>query len=378
MSTRRRNGQLSSCEPCRKMKLRCDHALPVCGRCTQKDQSDKCIYHPAPLTHPQPVGHVGSDSLPSKKRKYQSSFLTKKGSTSFLEQYRIPTTAASPTGSEARQNSSVEEDKAKRPKRLASSSTGFLGPSSYWSAFEEPEESSRFLTPKSAPSSEQMDTHVDPEEDMESTIVDLEQIEYGARILTLLDDLPLFQNLLDFRNHHSRPWIFGEMVTKGVLGTLLASRDKWMPHGIKTKNRKSRLRAWSKHIFDNSASTLSSHRDITVSEYFAAATTRWDTIGLIFSWVGITTMLIPDGHECLRLENGAAVDKHELRMLALEVSENCLGFCDKLGTMSDFVSWLLLQHTVLLLETFGDSGTYALPLIISRASAVDGVLIVSS
>ncbi|OKL61317.1 hypothetical protein UA08_03740 [Talaromyces atroroseus] len=354
MSTRRRNGQLSSCEPCRKIKLRCDHVLPVCGRCRQKGQSDRCIYHPAPLTQPRLLVNDGSGSLLSKKRKHQPSLLTKKGSTNFLEQYRIPT-ATTPSKNEARRTSSVDEHRAKRPKRPVSFSTGFLGPSSYWSTFEEPEESSRILAPKPASSSEQTDAHVNSEEDMESSTVDLEQIGFGARILALLDDLPLFENLLRFRSEHTRPWIFGEMVTKEVSETLLASHNHWMPHGANTKNQKSRLRAWSKHIFNNSASTLSSHRNMTVSEYFSVASTRWESIGLMFAWIGITTMMIPDGHECLRLENGATVDKHELRTLAIEVSETCLGFCDKLATMSDPVSWLLLQHTVLLLDTFGDS-----------------------
>ncbi|KAE8345283.1 hypothetical protein BDV24DRAFT_125705 [Aspergillus arachidicola] len=46
----RRNGTLQSCEPCRKAKLRCDHARPVCGRCTTKKITAKCFYHPAPMT----------------------------------------------------------------------------------------------------------------------------------------------------------------------------------------------------------------------------------------------------------------------------------------------------------------------------------------
>ncbi|PYI00709.1 hypothetical protein BO78DRAFT_329353, partial [Aspergillus sclerotiicarbonarius CBS 121057] len=44
--------QLSSCEPCRKGKLRCDHQVPVCGRCARRGQAARCIYHPAPMTRP--------------------------------------------------------------------------------------------------------------------------------------------------------------------------------------------------------------------------------------------------------------------------------------------------------------------------------------
>lgn len=46
----RRNGQLSSCEPCRKSKLRCDHNRPICGRCARSRPSQtRCYYHPAPM-----------------------------------------------------------------------------------------------------------------------------------------------------------------------------------------------------------------------------------------------------------------------------------------------------------------------------------------
>ena len=55
----RRNGQLSSCEPCRKSKLRCDHNRPICGRCARRRLSQpQCHYHPAPMakrTTPQSV-----------------------------------------------------------------------------------------------------------------------------------------------------------------------------------------------------------------------------------------------------------------------------------------------------------------------------------
>ncbi|KAL4806583.1 hypothetical protein BDV18DRAFT_117866 [Aspergillus unguis] len=50
MSSRRRNGQAASCEPCRMHKVRCDHGQPICGRCQKRNISSRCFYHPAPLT----------------------------------------------------------------------------------------------------------------------------------------------------------------------------------------------------------------------------------------------------------------------------------------------------------------------------------------
>ncbi|KAK3180682.1 hypothetical protein K4F52_008032 [Lecanicillium sp. MT-2017a] len=52
-ATRRRNGALASCEPCRKGKTRCDHQKPKCGTCQRRGLEDKCWYHSAPLTKPR-------------------------------------------------------------------------------------------------------------------------------------------------------------------------------------------------------------------------------------------------------------------------------------------------------------------------------------
>ncbi|KAJ5336824.1 uncharacterized protein N7506_004846, partial [Penicillium brevicompactum] len=52
-TSRRRNGKPASCEPCRRDKVRCDHALPVCTRCRDRGVSQRCFYHPAPLTRPK-------------------------------------------------------------------------------------------------------------------------------------------------------------------------------------------------------------------------------------------------------------------------------------------------------------------------------------
>ncbi|KAJ6123734.1 hypothetical protein N7471_011051 [Penicillium samsonianum] len=49
---KRHNGQPQACEPCRKAKIRCDHANPKCSRCVLR--SLNCVYHPAPMTKRRP------------------------------------------------------------------------------------------------------------------------------------------------------------------------------------------------------------------------------------------------------------------------------------------------------------------------------------
>ncbi|KAL2865380.1 uncharacterized protein BJX67DRAFT_389390 [Aspergillus lucknowensis] len=48
----RRNGKPTSCEPCRISKVRCNHATPVCARCQARGMSQRCFYHPSPMTRP--------------------------------------------------------------------------------------------------------------------------------------------------------------------------------------------------------------------------------------------------------------------------------------------------------------------------------------
>ncbi|KAJ5578041.1 uncharacterized protein N7459_007005 [Penicillium hispanicum] len=51
---RRKNGQQSSCENCRKSKLACDHVTPHCGRCVRLQKTNTCVYLVSPLTKPRP------------------------------------------------------------------------------------------------------------------------------------------------------------------------------------------------------------------------------------------------------------------------------------------------------------------------------------
>jgi hypothetical protein len=59
---RRRNGKQHSCEPCRKAKVACDHALPICGRCRKRKFDERCIYLAAPMTKPVLAGRPRSSS----------------------------------------------------------------------------------------------------------------------------------------------------------------------------------------------------------------------------------------------------------------------------------------------------------------------------
>lgn len=359
MPSKRRNGQLSSCEPCRKAKLRCDHATPTCGRCAQRQQTELCVYHPAPLTQAKSLEPL---SPILKKRKRGSSIVTERGivSTNLLSKYRVQPSDSPKAGSEAGDNA---EEKLQINRTVFS--PGFLGPSSYWAPFGKPEESPILgITPGASPGE---DTGSSLEATMKDALVDMDQIECGAKILALFDDLPLYLQLLMTRYELCQPWVFGHRLAREVFGPLSELRKQWM-QGTKNKKSQTKLLAWSKKIFDNSASPIPMDRSTTVSEYFAIASPRWETIALMFTWVGIATTMIPDNHECLQSDDGTVIDRNKLRLLMVEVVELCLSFCDSVGAMSDPLCWALIQHTSLLAESLGDS-SMALIIMFSGVNA---------
>ncbi|KAF2163517.1 hypothetical protein M409DRAFT_57409 [Zasmidium cellare ATCC 36951] len=109
-SARRKNGKDASCEPCRKSKIRCDHARPICGRCRQRSLHSQCFYHPAPLSRKKPASSAAQsqdtvisthaeetsvpESIPSTATATQSANVTHlKGFSSVLNRTRAEYTA---------------------------------------------------------------------------------------------------------------------------------------------------------------------------------------------------------------------------------------------------------------------------------------------
>lgn len=148
MSTTRRNGQLSSCEPCRKSKLRCDHSSPVCGRCVRRGQQDLCMYHPAPMTR------LGLFSENRKRRH--------------------------------RPKENLQDSETWNQKKISASAPGFLGRTSYRDVFLE--NGSDLPT---GDTSYSKTTDPGP--------IDAQRIRLGAQILMLLKDQDLYREIVEER-----------------------------------------------------------------------------------------------------------------------------------------------------------------------------------
>jgi chromatin structure-remodeling complex subunit RSC3/30 len=334
MSAKRRNGLLSSCEPCRLSKLRCDHRTPVCGRCLQKGQSNACNYHPAPLTRSKIFDSL--EPIRTRKKSKRPSIFRERGKklANLRQVYRI-SAASDPEQTTPSQYDNPAQNHA------SIFAGGFFGPSNCLAAFEEPEHNCNSSTNVCVKT--------------ETLPVDSDQIESGARIVALLEDLPIYHRLLDFRYTTCKPWVFSQRLSNEVIMPLYALRDEL--HQLSSKADKSlRKKAFSlsRKLFENTANPVETRRNMTPSEYFSLTARRWETIGLMFSWLASAMMLIPDEHEYLQLKDGL-IDKHELKNVAVEAAETCLAFCDDVGAMTDPLSWLLLRNTLMLDAVYGHS-----------------------
>ncbi|OKL59376.1 hypothetical protein UA08_05248 [Talaromyces atroroseus] len=243
-------------------------------------------------------------------------------------------------------------------KRSLFYSTGFLGPSSFWAAFDESDDSrttgaaATTIYPTPTQSSGRADSPSMSETMDDSNTPDMDQIECGARILVLLEDLALYHKVVQHRFGIMEPLIFGERLANEMFAGLYSLRQQWRQGN---KLSQSKLLAWSERLFENSAKRITTHKSMSIAEYFTSIAPRWESVGLVFSLVAVTALIIPEGHEVLRLDDGSVVDVQKLIRLTDEVSEICLGFCESVRTLSDPLFWLLLQRAILLGEIHGDS-----------------------
>jgi chromatin structure-remodeling complex subunit RSC3/30 len=221
------------------------------------------------------------------------------------------------------------------------SQLGFLGPTSHSMVFSDHalviESQSGFLC------------------DINAEAVDSTMVEIGAQILSLLDHIPFYAEVLEKRFNIFEGWIFGPQLARETLDRLRilyhsVVRDSSADH------RHARLLEWSRLVFRNTAATIETYPAMTLSEYVSQITPKWETVGLIFALMGTATYQIASGEAVLERDRIPGKDKQELRKTAIAVSDMCLQFCNKVGAISDPLCWAAIQHTVFMIEMHGSNG----------------------
>ena len=299
MPTTRRNGQLPSCEPCRKSKLRCDHSAPVCGRCIRRSQQHLCTYHPAPLTRPA--------LLSEPKRRVSKT--------------------------NAQTNSDTWSQK-----KASVSTPGFLGHTSYSDVFTD--NASGLSTVGFASPSD----HVP---------VDTQRIQHGAQLLVLLKYLPLYRDVAIARFRIWKGWTLGWPLTNAIL---TSTQKMWDDAQIEESDENKRALLLSKRLFEKYTQPIEVHSDMSWEEFSSAIAGRWETIGLLFTFTGLAMLYVSSDSQMFRKHDWP--ESKSLSVTAAAVGDVCLQFCDSAGIINDVVCWLLVHHTSLLSTVYGDGGEY--------------------
>ncbi|KAL4939130.1 hypothetical protein BDV06DRAFT_231249 [Aspergillus oleicola] len=294
----RKNGTLRSCEPCRVSKIRCDHATPVCRRCQAKGMSDKCFYHPAPMTSPR----------------------------SGFRPYRLEKSASQISMRPPRQRTTRVELKHKSERDNASSDLclpGFLGFSSNLS-----------LCPKVPTVSRQRpSSHL--KGDTQCT-----DVEQSLRKVMLLS-IQLEETVLQYYDGTRltvipRPLIMDPILA--LLGELRHIKDDRALAEILTKARE--------NIHRRFPSIDAKHSRFEFFQCFTGGNIRLEFISLVFSIAGLASLFTE-----------APID-FDARLFGTEMysaSKACLQICDTYGHINELTIWSRFLNVILSGSLFGDA-----------------------
>ncbi|CAG7917568.1 unnamed protein product [Penicillium olsonii] len=306
----RRNGTLQSCEPCRRSKQRCDHDRPICRRCAAKGISNKCFYHPSPMTRRRPSDTVINEVIPN----------------SLTSQ---PTSNTSSPGA-------LGNGRLFVPLEPPSALPGYLGPISYSAVLSE----------------HRNEIPPEPEEtDSAGLMVDPDRLQSGVEALRFLYQLTMRETLIE--KYYLKSW--NTIVPRIVVDEILRSLHTIFS-GF-TENPTLQLQELSNRIFQNTSRPMRTHKTMTIEEYcgsFTGRNLRWEAIGSIFSLCGMQLMVTLDNDPEVVQNSDDPGLKERLVHQVTVVSTICLGFCDQASSANELLAMLQFNDTMLRTQQYGD------------------------
>ncbi|KAJ5948345.1 hypothetical protein N7466_001360 [Penicillium verhagenii] len=312
MATLRKNGLQSSCEPCRKSKIRCDHEFPICGRCARMNKSNQCLYRRSPTR--TVTGSVTANSTPTQPQRHDASWER--------------TSESSPVH-----------------KRRRLSQSEYLGMTSHFALFQESTDNLAISLPQGVQEA-RSNTHGS----IPNTIpIESEAVRRGAHILQLLRNLPVYQRIAESSVRTTQESGF---LSKQLVELTFKSLQEFS--GPESPSDSSSLFARSRQIFGLFSAPIPIHSSLTLNEFMSSMSCRWEIIGLAFSCLGVGTALPCDWDAIFQIEGKPVDSRNDLAELALSATETCLSFCNEAGVLNDAVSWLISQYLFLTTLVHGD------------------------
>ncbi|KAF2453934.1 hypothetical protein BDY21DRAFT_292085, partial [Lineolata rhizophorae] len=315
--THRRNGKLQACEPCRKAKLRCDHVMPVCGRCARLRKAPRCVYHPAPMTRGRAASVSASASA--------SAFLPPRtGQPAELVQWD-------------RQRSL--SPRARSHLSPPPAPYGFLGVTSYSAVLAEHEK----------------DDADDGLTVPGGYVVDAARVAKGVSILRLLRDVPKLDQFVSRWFNLCAGVVIVEPVVKHFMLNL------WRVHGdVLQRQDQAELEKLSKFMWRNTAAAVSFDGSVTPTEWldlWTGENLRFEAAGVIFVVVAMLCLNLQEWDPIFVDDCGEQIDRRLLATQMTKAADDCIAICRTLNAINDAYLWMLYECTVVTINLRGeDSG----------------------
>ena len=328
----RRNGQLSSCEPCRKSKLRCDHNRPICGRCVRRRLSQQqCHYHPAPMAAPKPR-QMTAKQLTSRQFSAQSETVSP-----HRQLISGSTTASSHTSPQ------TEDSRPYEPINMSSNLMCFADRNNSHSqrTYTSLTRIGVALPQPSQPSPR--------------------AISEGAQLLNDILDLAveLGEPLSNFSLDKVQLCIHGPLietawnVTSKSMQSLLNNRANIDLDSI---SRAIFERTSIPPVFPPTAA------DGALELALSTQSLRWEMIGIYCAQIGVYLGGELDKSFSLTAHQKWTSGRKTLMHKAFRATIQCESFCDQLGSINDLYLWFLMLNNLYATWCFGDDSYHVLRL----------------
>lgn len=354
----RRNGKLQSCEPCRKSKLRCDHVVPICGRCVKRKCAEKCVYHPNPLTKSPksqavaklpltPATSITEGTSPVLLATIESSEPNSPHSLSFCN-----LEVSESDNREAPPQASANLNRAASAPPLYSHSCdgelgrvnpGFFGATNFMCIFSE-------NLSKLGVASTELEGPKLPR-----VTISNDQIVRGSQIITFLKDSSLVHDFLN------RFFDIGDGVSNICIEPIM---KQWLmklwPNHTETlkKGNPEKLRRLSELIWRNTLTPIVLNENMDYKAWASLGTgmnIRWEVIGIIAALIGQCATTLSRSDLLFTQHN---VSKPIIARKMSQIASTCLDFCRDCEALDDLFVWLLVENAVLMAAIKGD-GSYA-------------------
>ncbi|KAI5457563.1 hypothetical protein BGZ63DRAFT_494859 [Mariannaea sp. PMI_226] len=314
---KRQKGRLQACDPCRARKVACDHTLPVCGRCSSRNQHAECKYTDGGPRLERIAIHVQQAS-------------PKAATTSGSDQ-GLQITSSPPTNtnvSSQRCASAVPSNQ--RISAAKDPGAGYLGSLSHSTVYDEAR--NRLSTFRNTPA--QIDNESGAVADLATS--DLLTSSMRDLWLTVLRSLPCPSDCtikLLSTPYHSGGWV------RVAAHRIIKSLEAEFGSHLGFSRTDTQLQKVAQKLSENTLKPLSEKNPDANSwiAEFSSNNLRWESIGLLFIF----------------RKNGVLqrCEDESYEEISLDMSRTCLGYCIELSrsfsTGSSLLLFLLSRKTMM-------------------------------